>query len=261
MSKKRYRPKQQDKPKSGGHSGNGKPAPDPDAARDSFAKLFAFPNANEDVENRKQAILEAAEEFNNHTKTTSAAAGRERQQRQVESARATAAKAAKVISEQGADTQQARESGKTGELDKWLAGLSDEELKGWRKMGENIHDTLQFSMGGVSALGSGPLSDEEVIEYLGNGVRFLNQVVVLTSVVLDTIDVEYMRKVVARDSQPLSMQRALKALGYDPEKLLGGGVSADTQEDKPKSGNHRKLPRGRRHPLIQLTRWRRLRCA
>ena len=202
------------------------------------------------------------------------------QARQARAAHETAAKAAKLINDEAQAEQRARseragighvyEAGKQDFKD-WLAGLSDEELKAWREHGQGILDSLSFRAGGVSAVEPGPLTDKEVGKYLANGVRYLNQVVVLTSAVLDTIDVEYTRKIVAADSKPVDMRRALELLGYDPEILLGektgaqparrslgegvsasDGCSPNGQSSNDQTQDWRKRPRGRRHPLLQL---------
>lgn len=281
MSKKKYRPKV-DKNKSAQHKpfdgAQDRPAPDGNGHR--------LVNAN-DFEARKEGIMEVVNRYNAEKEAAERAAEAAAAQPKFDAqfwdrARETISKTAKLIGDEGkaeearraekSDPQSAspkaeearREEKKSSsesentaqpkrdELDDWLAGLNDEELKAWRAHGEDLLETLNFRMGGVSTLGSGPLGDEEVSEYLGNGVRLLNQVVVLTSFVLDTIDVEYTRKVVAQDCRPMDMRRALKALGYDPDKLLGTESGGGSKGSGEKTGDHRKGPRGGRHPLIQL---------
>lgn len=145
----------------------------------------------------------------------------------------------------------APESDGAQSYDEWLKGLSEEEFEKWRRYGESIRDALQTRIVGVSVEEGDSLSDDEVREYLANSVRFLNQVVNMTSVVLETVEPGYLRKIAAADCRPLDMHHALKVIGYDPEVILGDTPDPETTGKNP-GKDWRKGPRGGRHPLVVL---------
>ena len=285
MSNKKYRPDPsprrgsgqakadgdgQDHSKGNGNSnGNGKSA-DPGPANGPSSPLFG-----EEMQARLEAAFgkaDSGDEFDVSRAVHPLDEARGRQGdpfdvAQGRRAHAKASEAGKVISDAAEAELRARQRvplsmadarrRAPGELDGWLASLSDEDLEKWMEIGRGLMEKLETRVPGVAA-GSGPLTDEEARGYLANGVRLLNQVTTLTSMVLDTIDVSTLRKIAAQDSRPMSVRKALKTLGYDADRVLGtaeagvGSLEAGGSASDGKNSDSRKRPRGRRHPLMVL---------
>ena len=240
MSNKKYRPDPSGGNGKGNSNGNGKPTGN-EKAGDSGASSPLF---GEEMQARLEAAFGKApfdqapldDARGGHGRDSGDGFDVSRATRQGDRAHAKASEAGKVISDAAEAELRARQRvplsmadarrRAPGELDGWLATLSDEDLEKWMEIGRGLMEKLETRVPGVAA-GSGPLTDEEARGYLANGVRLLNQVTTLTSMVLDTIDVSTLRKIAARDSRPMSVRKALKTLGYDADRVLGAAVPPD----------------------------------
>ena len=128
------------------------------------------------------------------------------------------------------------------EDERLLAYISPERRAEWAEIGHEHDRRLkrQFNAG------EGEIDDDEALSALDVCTRFLKQLVSLTSAVLETIDVQSMRTIVAGETNlPRGMVLTLKA----------AGIEVGDVEKKPKeaqASDHRKRPRGARHPLMVL---------
>lgn len=125
-----------------------------------------------------------------------------------------------------------------------LNGMTPDERSAWAETGEQIKSMLETNF----MFEHEPIDDESALGCLDACLHFLNQLLRMTTGVLQTVDVGELRKVVAGDL-PLtgSWSLALKALGVDVSTLKPATVN------EPRGGvDHRKLPRGRKHPLVVL---------
>jgi hypothetical protein len=107
--------------------------------------------------------------------------------------------------------------------------------------GENgLHPDLRVAH--KALIGYGPLSDAGVRSMLADCCSFLRQLVMITSNVVDTIGVGQVRKIVAAEI-PVPRGAILE----------DGTLATKTALQEPgPDRDHRKNPRGRKHPLITL---------
>ena len=124
----------------------------------------------------------------------------------------------------------------------FLESLDPEKREAWVRAGQNVRDGFDHYFHAPSP----PHSSNNMREMLENCTRFLGLLVQLAYGVLETVDKRAMRELVASELPlPREMRVALKAAGYDVDET----VKTNPTED---GVDHRKLPRGRRHPLIVL---------
>ena len=139
-----------------------------------------------------------------------------------------------------------RQAGESAPVDpdlEFLESLTPEERQEWVEAGYEAKATLSRRY----TISDEPLGDEGVASTLDVCTKFLLLFIRMSTDVLQTIDVGSVRSLVA-DELPLpgQMVKALKAAGYDLGEIHPKSVKQDDGRD------HRKLPRGRKHPLIGL---------
>jgi hypothetical protein len=96
---------------------------------------------------------------------------------------------------------------------------------------------LRRKIDGVTSTGE-PLTDEQVRLYLSDCADFLRQIARITAAVVETIGIGQVRQIVAEE-----IPVAYGVIGED-------GVLHPTE--MPARSDHRKNPRGRKHPVIAL---------
>jgi hypothetical protein len=97
-----------------------------------------------------------------------------------------------------------------------------------------------------AGLGRGPLSNDDVRAMMADVVGFLWQLTSITAGVLGTVDLGKVRKIVAAE---IPIPRG--TVDESGQVLLQEAATADTAPDR----DHRKNPRGRKHPLLTLVQY------
>ena len=101
-------------------------------------------------------------------------------------------------------------------------------------------------IGHKALLGYGPLSDGMVRQMMADVCQFLRQVVLITSNVVETVGIGQVRKILAAEV-PIPRGIILE----DGTLNIGArAAESDKATSEQAERDHRKNPRGRRHPLI-----------
>jgi hypothetical protein len=127
----------------------------------------------------------------------------------------------------------------------YLNQLPPEQRRKWMEDGERIYKALNTAFMRVR---DEPFTAAEAFASLGNLCRFLGQVSDASSEVMETVDPQALRKLVAAEMPlPKGVAVALKAIGADPEE-----ITRPQPAEEPAQNSPQKRPRGARHPLITL---------
>ena len=120
----------------------------------------------------------------------------------------------------------------------WLNELAPETRAKWAEAGNILHERSKR----LFTQPKGDVTEEEIVSSLDVCTRFLTQLVDAAGEVLETLDRDALRKIVAADV-PLTetMRKALKAAGVAVDQ----NTSSPAQDSSPQ-----KRPRGSRHPLM-----------
>lgn len=126
----------------------------------------------------------------------------------------------------------------------FLSRLPKEEFDEWVRMGKALIMDIRSSI----RMEVEEVDDDRATACLDICTNFLTQVVRITGLMLELVDVSQLRTLFAGDlkiSRNVALQ--LKAAGVDLDEFF-----APAATDESKDPNWRKRPRGSRHPLIVL---------